>query len=55
MVGGYSNRTRATKYNPSGMQRRKPNLVWAKLNNGNRMRICAKCLKGDKQLLVRPV
>ncbi len=26
MVGGYSNRTRATKFNPTGMVRRKANL-----------------------------
>lgn len=26
MAGGYSNRTRATKYNPTGMVRKQPNL-----------------------------
>lgn len=26
MAGGYSNRTRATKFNPTGKTRRKPNL-----------------------------
>ncbi len=26
MAGGYSNRTRATKYNPTGMVRKYPNL-----------------------------
>lgn len=26
MAGGYSNRTRATKFNPTGMVRRRPNL-----------------------------
>ena len=26
MAGGYSNRTRATQYNPTGMKRRKANL-----------------------------
>jgi large subunit ribosomal protein L28 len=26
MAGGYSNRTRATKFNPTGKVRRKPNL-----------------------------
>jgi len=55
MVGGYSNRTRATKFNPGGMQRRKPNLVWAKLTDGTRMRVCAKCLKGGKHSQLRLV
>ncbi len=26
MAGGYSNRTRATKFNPTGMKRKYPNL-----------------------------
>lgn len=26
VAGGYSNRTRATQYNPTGKKRRKPNL-----------------------------
>jgi large subunit ribosomal protein L28 len=26
MMGGYSNRTRATQFNPTGMRRRYPNL-----------------------------
>ena len=26
MVGGYSNKTRATKFNPSGMKRKKANI-----------------------------
>jgi len=26
VAGGYSNRVRATKFNPSGMQRKQPNL-----------------------------
>ncbi len=55
MVGGYSNRTRATKFNPSGLKRKKPNLQWAKLSDGTRMRICAKCLKGGKHNLLQPV
>jgi ribosomal protein L28 len=55
MVGTYSNRTRATKFNPGGLQRRKPNLVWAKLSDGSRMRMCAKCLKKGKNALLREV
>ena len=55
MVGGYSNRTRATKFNPSGLKRKKLNLQWAKLSDGSRMRICTKCLKGGKNALLREV
>jgi len=42
--GGYSNRTRATKYNPTGKRRRQPNLHWATFPNGKRKKICTKCL-----------
>lgn len=31
MAGGYSNRTRATKFNPTGMKRRQPNLQKKKI------------------------
>jgi len=53
MVGGYSNRVRATKYNPIPLQRKQPNLQWAKTGDGKRIRICTKCLKGGKNLLVK--
>lgn len=53
MVGGYSNRVRATKYNPTGMNRKQPNLQWAKLTDGSRLKICTKCLKAGKQLEIK--
>ncbi len=53
MVGGYSNRVRATKYNPTGMNRKQPNLQWAKLTDGSRLKICTKCLKKGKQLEIK--
>jgi len=53
MVGGFSNRVRATKYNPTGMNRKQPNLQWAKLTDGSRLKICTKCLKAGKQLEIR--
>jgi len=31
MVGGYSNKTRATQYNPTGMTRKYPNLQKKKI------------------------
>jgi len=50
-IGGtYSNRVRATQYNPTGNTRRYPNLQWAALANGKRIKICAKCLKKGKHL-----
>lgn len=52
LVGGYSNRVRATKYNPIPKQRKQPNLQWAKTADGARIRICAKCLKAGKNLTV---
>ena len=53
MVGGYSNRVRATKYNCIPVQRKQPNLQWAKTADGVRLKICTKCLKGGKNLLVK--
>lgn len=52
-AGGYSNRTRATKFNPSGIRRSQPNLQWARLPDGTRLRICTKCMKAGKHLLLR--
>jgi ribosomal protein L28 len=50
-VGGrYSNRKRANKYNPVGLIRRQPNLQWAALPAGGRIKICTRCLKAGKQL-----
>ena len=53
MVGGYSNKVRATKYNPIPKLRKQPNLQWAKLTDGSRLKICTKCLKAGKQLEIR--
>ncbi|MBC8465130.1 MAG: 50S ribosomal protein L28 [Parcubacteria group bacterium] len=50
---GYSNKTRATKYNPTGKKRRQPNLQWAKKTDGSRIKICSRCLKANKQLEVK--
>jgi len=48
--GGYSNRTRATQFNPTGKRRRKPNLQWARLPEGGRVKICTRCMKAGKHL-----
>jgi len=45
MVGGYSNRVRATKYNPTGKRRVQVNLQWAPLPTGGRVKICTRCMK----------
>ncbi len=53
MAGGYSNRIRATKFNPSGDTRKYPNLQWVALpkkSGGGRVKICTRCIKGNKQL-----
>ncbi|MES2953341.1 MAG: hypothetical protein V4674_02175 [Patescibacteria group bacterium] len=48
--GGYSNRVRATKFNPTGTRRRQPNLQWARLADGSRIKICTHCLKASLHL-----
>lgn len=54
LVGGrYSNRVRATKFNPTGKVRRKPNLQWARFPDGTRQKICTKCLKANKHLTAK--
>lgn len=50
MSGKFSNRVRATKYNPTGKKRKYPNLQWAKLPNGKRIKICTVCLKQNRHL-----
>jgi ribosomal protein L28 len=55
MVGGYSNKVRATKYNPTGKTRKYPNLQWAALPAGGRLKICTRCLKAGKHLQVAKV
>jgi len=48
--GGYSNRVRATEFNPVGKRRRQPNLQWARLLDGSRIKVCTRCLKANKHL-----
>ncbi len=52
IVGGYSNKVRATKYNPTGKNRKYPNLQWAPLPDGGRLKICTGCHKKGKNNLV---
>ncbi|MDP3956183.1 MAG: L28 family ribosomal protein [bacterium] len=48
MGGGYSNRVRAMEFNPVGKRRRYPNLQWARLADGRRVKLCTRCIKkGD--------
>lgn len=51
--GGYSNRVRATQFNPTGARRRYPNLQWARLSDGTRTKICTRCLKANKHLEIK--
>ena len=51
--GGYSNRVRATKFNPTGKRRRYPNLQWARNLLGLRVRICTRCMKANKHLATK--
>jgi len=51
--GGYSNRVRATQFNPTGKRRRYPNLQWAKTPSGKRVKICTGCLKANKHLKIK--
>ncbi|KKS10469.1 MAG: hypothetical protein UU66_C0045G0003 [Parcubacteria group bacterium GW2011_GWB1_41_5] len=50
MGGKLSNRVRATKFNPTGKKRKYPNLQWAKLPSGKRIKICTACLKKNRHL-----
>lgn len=53
VAGGYSNRVRATKFNPTGNKRKYPNLQWVtlpKAMGGGRMRICTRCMKANRHL-----
>lgn len=52
VAGKYSNRVRATKFNPTGKSRKYPNLQWAALPSGKRMKICTRCMKAGKHLKV---
>lgn len=52
IAGGYSNRVRATKFNPTGKNRRQPNLQWATLpGKTGRIKICTNCLKKNRQIV----
>ncbi|MFH0805568.1 MAG: 50S ribosomal protein L28 [Patescibacteria group bacterium] len=33
------------QYNPTGKKRKYPNLQWVRLENGKRVKACAKCIK----------
>ena len=51
MVGGrYANKTRATVFTPVGSVRRYPNLQWARVPGGPRIKICTRCMKAGKHL-----
>ncbi|HEY4506318.1 MAG TPA: 50S ribosomal protein L28 [Candidatus Paceibacterota bacterium] len=49
-AGGYSNRVRATKFNPTGTRIQKPNLQKSKNTKGETILICTRCLKKGKNL-----
>ena len=56
VAGGYSNRVRATKFNPTGNKRKYPNLQWVALSKamgGGRIKICTRCMKAGKQLAMK--
>jgi ribosomal protein L28 len=53
VAGKYSNRVRATKFNPTGKSRKYPNLQWAALPNGGRVKICTRCIKAGKNLTLK--
>jgi ribosomal protein L28 len=48
--GGYQNRVRATKFQKSGLRRRYPNLQWARIPGGPRIKICTCCMKKGTHL-----
>lgn len=48
--GGYSNRVRATKFNPTGKVRRYPNLQWASIAGAKRVKVCTRCIRTGKTL-----
>lgn len=53
VAGKYSNRVRATKFNPTGKTRKYPNLQWAGLPSGRRIRLCTRCIKAGKHLTAK--
>ena len=48
-MGGERSLLRA-HYNPVLWKRHYPNLQWATLASGKRIKICTRCLKGNKHL-----
>lgn len=53
-VGGrYSNRVRATKFQPCGLVRRYPNIQWARIPGGPRIKICTSCKKRGTHLQIK--
>ncbi len=52
--GGYSHSVRATEFNPTGKRRRQPNLQWARISDGSRIKACTKCIKAGKHLKITP-
>ena len=55
MVGKYSNKVRATKFNPAGKRRKYPNLQWARIPNGPRIKLCTDCIKKGVHLHIQVV
>ena len=53
VVGKYSNSVRATKFNPAGKRRKYPNLQWAQIPNGPRVKLCTSCIKKGIHLSVK--
>ena len=52
VVGKYSNSVRATKFNPCGNRRVYPNIQWAKITNGPRIKACTRCIKRGVDVLL---
>lgn len=49
-IVGHRVALRATRYNPTKSSRKQPNLQWALLPSGKRIKICTKCLKKNRHL-----
>lgn len=53
VVGKYSNSVRATKFNPAGKRRKYPNIQWATIPNGPRIKLCTRCIKKGVHLDIK--
>lgn len=51
-MGGKRNLLRG-KYNPTPHKRKYPNLQWAKLPAGGRIKICTRCLKKNLHMNIK--